>query len=247
MYHSLEKLIGRLSSVGARASDPDREALHKRFLVSVALLMCCGGLAWGSISAYHGLLVPASIPFGYVVLTAANLVYFSRTARFTQVRFIQLLMSLVLPFLFQWTVGGFVASGAVMLWAMTAVLGALTFQEAGTTLRWFIAYLLLTVLSGVMDGNVAQHSMITADLGATLFVLNIIGVSVIVFGLTMYFVRGSELAYIALAESKQELVESQAHLVQAEKMASIGSLTAGLAHEINTPIGVINSNTDIAD
>ncbi len=46
----------------------------------------------------------------------------------------------------------------------------------------------------------------------------------------------------ALQESNEHLKRTQAQLVSAEKMASLGQLTAGIAHEINNPINFITSN-----
>lgn len=45
-----------------------------------------------------------------------------------------------------------------------------------------------------------------------------------------------------LHASNQKLRRTQAQMIQSEKMASIGQLAAGVAHEINNPIGFVNSN-----
>ncbi len=51
-----------------------------------------------------------------------------------------------------------------------------------------------------------------------------------------------------LANTLQELKRTQQELVQSEKMAALGQLIAGVAHEINSPLGAIRSSVqNIAD
>ena len=50
----------------------------------------------------------------------------------------------------------------------------------------------------------------------------------------------------ALQQSLDDLKAAQTQLVQSEKMASLGELTAGIAHEIQNPLNFVNNFSEVS-
>lgn len=49
-----------------------------------------------------------------------------------------------------------------------------------------------------------------------------------------------------ISRAYRDLKASQSQLIQSEKMASLGQMVAGVAHEINTPLGYVKNNVSLA-
>ncbi|MEP6703626.1 MAG: ATP-binding protein [Acidobacteriota bacterium] len=50
-----------------------------------------------------------------------------------------------------------------------------------------------------------------------------------------------------LVKRKEQLERMQAQIIQSEKMASLGQLSAGVAHELNNPVGFVYANLEMLD
>jgi len=210
----MESILNALLRIGDRPDDPDTEKLKHHFLVAMGALMSVGGLTWGSISLAYGLLLQSTIPYSYTALTVVNFLLFRQFKNFELTRFFQVLISLLLPFFFQWSLGGFVVSGAVMLWAMLALVAAFSFQSAALNIRWLVAYLALTVLSGLIEPYLPGIAIDTPrHLTILFFVLNISVISSIVFGLNIYFLNKKDGLQEALFKAEKDKA------VMADKLA----------------------------
>jgi len=54
-----------------------------------------------------------------------------------------------------------------------------------------------------------------------------------------------EESHLALQKTLDELKSTQSQLIHSEKMASLGELTAGIAHEIQNPLNFVNNFSDV--
>ena len=152
-----------------------------------------------------GLPVSAAIPFAYQVVSVASLAVFARTKDFRFFRASQLVLILLLPFLLQLSLGGYVASSAVSLWALVGALGALFFYSAREAIPWFVAFLALRRRGGLRSSRSWRSTRrpSRSPVRTAFFVLNIVGVAVTAYLLLQYSVRARD---AALASSERLLL-----------------------------------------
>jgi adenylate cyclase len=177
----------KLVTIGTLPEDGEDERLQKASLVLTAVMITTMAIVWVATYASLGLYLSAAIPFAYQLITIFGLIGLARSGRFEVFRTSQLALILLLPMLLQWSLGGFVASSGVLLWALISPLGALVLTAR--PMPWFLAYLTLTTISGVIDPFLSPAD-IPVSISVVFFVLNVTGVSVVVFFLLRYFTQG---------------------------------------------------------
>ena len=85
----------------------------------------------------------------YFAILLGAIVVFSRTRDSTQLLRVNLLDILLAPTLSMIPLGGFLDSGAVGLWGILAPLGALVFSDVRAAVRWYVAYVVVFLGSGI--------------------------------------------------------------------------------------------------
>jgi adenylate cyclase len=187
-----------LSRIGADPED-DQEVRHRKsLLVLLAVLILPVSLVWGSVYLAFGSPV-GTVPFIYFAISIGSLVLFARTRNFRLLLVIQLLDILLTTTAGQMLVGGFLPSGGVGLWGILAPLGALVFLEVRQAVRWFIAFVLVFLLTGIAGEVLFTDADLPIWFTSTMLALNIIGTGAVAFTLLASFANQRN---AALAESE---------------------------------------------
>jgi signal transduction histidine kinase len=232
----VHSILRTINSIGLDKNDDGLMINRKRFVVYEAVLMSFGGVLWGLICLVIDKPAQSITPFGYVLLSVLNVYFFSRTKNFSFAQGFQTGISLLLPFLFQWHLGGFYASGGVMIWSLLSLAASLSYSNVRTSIYWLVTYVLLVIFSGLYDDFFHQlfPSQYDIQFSIGLITMNIAVVSVLIFMLVIFYV-------VENTRSLEQVKKTQELLLQSEKLAALGQLSAGIAHEINTPFGAIKA------
>ena len=216
----IQMLRDRLNALSSRAisdADSEEDRLRKTLLIFASAMMGVGSMLWLVIYWAMGIKFSATVPFAYIVATAISLAIYLRTLNFDVFRLTQLSLFLFVPFVMQWSIGSYVSSSGVMLWALLAPIGAILIYSARESIPWFVAYVILAVVSGVFDFYLASElpKNVSMQTIAVFFALNFVAMSSIIFVLVSYFMRQREALLTALNEQHVLL---QAEQVQSERL-----------------------------
>ncbi len=214
------KLIALAARIGADPADGDDLRLQKVLLVGGSFMFIAAGALWGVAYIALGESLAGMIPLSYAIVSALSVTLFALTRRYRLFRFSQLLLILLLPFLLQIALGGFVNSSGVVLWSIICPLGALLFGEPRHAPWWFLAYLGLVIISGLIQPYVRAANNLSPALVIFFFVANIGGVSSISFILLQYFV-GQKNTFLRLLRIEQEKSENLLLNILPKEIAAI--------------------------
>ena len=202
-----DRVLLRLAQIGADPQDDEDTRASKALLVLISVLILPIALLWSALYLAFGSPV-GWVPLVYFAVLLAAIVIFSRTRDFPLFLRIGQVAILLAPTLSMAPLGGFLDAGGVGLWGILAPLGALVFSDARTAARWYVAYVVVFLMSGIAGellGGVSPS--VPQWFTSTMLALNVAVGGTIVFTLLAVFAR-QRLDALAALRVEQARAES---------------------------------------
>jgi guanylate cyclase len=188
MWQSLKNITAWVAHIGSDPNDTDDIRLRKSLLLLCAFPFMLAGVGWGLLYIFSGEPLSGFIPLSYAIISMLSVIYFGITRRYQFFCFSQLLLILLLPFCLMMTLGGFINGSAVVVWSLISPLGAMLFDKPSRAPNWFLGFLALVVISGLLEPNLHHTTNLSSGLIIFLFVINLLGVGSLIFIMVYYFV-----------------------------------------------------------
>jgi serine phosphatase RsbU (regulator of sigma subunit)/rhodanese-related sulfurtransferase len=206
---SKETLFQKILKTGHLPTDSEDDKLKKTSLLIMSFPFALAGLVWGVLYFYNDLSLPGWIPFSYGVLSLLTVAHFFIWKKFGFFRFSQILLILLLPFFLQLSLGGFIASSAVIIWAIISPLGATVLYDVKRSVYWFVAFAILVVAACILNDFLPLYVNNQIPIGFInrLFLMNVLGVSLMIYFMQYYFVGKQRELKKAVEIQNEEIAE----------------------------------------
>jgi adenylate cyclase len=203
-FHLLRRKISTIKQAALDIQDDPDTVLQNQLLFGSSLVVALAGLIWGLVYAMINAYTAALVPWGFSIFSLLSAIHYLKTRNINTLRRIQLLLILVAPFILMIIMGGFHTGSVVFLWSLMAPLGALLYYRPSNAPRWLGAYLVLLLVSGILQMLRPVQFDLTDGFIISFYVMNIGIVSLIVFMLLYHFVRGKNRAMELLRQEQKK-------------------------------------------
>ena len=225
-------VLRRVAAIGADPRDDEELAFRNSLLVVIAVLILPISLVWGTL--YLALGTPAgAIAYLYFVVSAAAIVAFSRNRDATSFLRVELLDILLAPTISMIPVGGFLASGAVGIWGILAPLGALVFEGVRSGVRWFAAFVVVFLGSGIAGELLGGVSDLPTWFQTAMLALNVVVGGAVVFTLLAVFAQQRQDALSALRVEQEQAEDLLLNILPRSIAERLKESTATIADQFD--------------
>jgi len=200
------RAIERLKQIGADPADDEDLQARKALLVLISVLILPVAALWAVLYLSFGSPVGWA-PVAYFGVLAGSVAVFSRTRNFLWLLRVGQVAILFAPTLSMIPLGGFLGAGGVGLWAILAPLGSLVFERVDTAVRWYAAFAIVFLGSGIAGELVGPVSpQVPRWFTTTMLGMNITVGGAIVFTLLAVFAseRRAALEALRVEQAKAE-------------------------------------------
>jgi class 3 adenylate cyclase len=212
----LAELGRRLRTAGIEPDDGDDVKLKKSLLMLAMGLTVAAPVLWLVLYGFLGLNLPASVVFGFQLVSLGTLGVYLVTRNFDLFRVLQLSLYLFFPFVLQWQLGDFITASGFVLWGLLAPIVAVLVYSPRDSIPWFAAYIVLIAAAAAGDyylfAEGAKPPAVPPKTIVVFFALNFVAISSVVYFL---------LRYAAVERDKSKTRLEEAHrLLQSEQERS---------------------------
>lgn len=210
-FNAINRFIDRVDNAATLSGDSEPLRLRKTLLI----FLCAAGIMVAPWAGRHlfllGLPVAAGAALGFALISLGALIFLVVTKREMVAACFVLFALLAAPFIIQWEMGGFAASGAIILWALLAPLCALVFFGTRWAVLWFGGFALLVLAIAARD--IAGG----ANLQTVLFFCeNILIVSCVAFIALRFFIIERDRVAAALSREQERSERLLLNILPAE-------------------------------
>ena len=182
-------MLEKLKRFAAEDGDKPDLSFRKLLILLIALTCCVCGLFWSVLYwVVFGWGFIAFLPLLFVIIVGSAVVVAHYRRNYKVLVYTQILCIMWVTAFIQWSIGGMDESGFVTAWSFVGPLVALIFLSLRESILWMLMFILIIVISTVVDPALLGHKAdVSSQARIVFYIMNIGVASSVVFAASAWF------------------------------------------------------------